>query len=97
MNLVQGKRYAVFSIRKPDDKKNGTGSGGTDRGSIWVRAGSAWVNKDGSINVYLDVLPIDGHLHVREVIEKPRESREPATGTTTTRITLEPQPQAGLS
>jgi len=53
-----GKRLAVFSIRE--------GKGG----SIWVRAGSAFVNKDGSLNVILDVLPIDGRLHVREAAEK---------------------------
>ena len=52
------KRYAVFSIRKA---KNG---------SIWVRAGSAFMNRDGSMNVYLDVLPLDGTLHVREPGEK---------------------------
>src|SRR5260370_37953493 len=52
--LTAGKKLAVFSIR-------------TDKGgSVWVRAGSAWVNKDGSMNVLLDVLPLDGKLHVRE-------------------------------
>jgi hypothetical protein len=56
--LVPGKRLAVFSIR--------SGRGG----SFWVRAGSAFVNKDGSLNVFLDVLPIDGKLHVREAGEK---------------------------
>lgn len=60
--LGPGKRLAVFSIR------DGKG------GSIWVRAGSAFVNKDGSLNVLLDVLPLDGKLHVREAAEK----REPA-------------------
>lgn len=62
--LVSGKRLAVFSIRE--------GRGG----SIWVRAGSAFVNKDGSLNVLLDVLPLDGRLHVREAAEK----REGAAG-----------------
>jgi len=52
------KRLAVFSIRK------------SRGGSIWVRAGSAFVNRDGSLNLYLDVLPIDGTLHVREPGEK---------------------------
>ena len=52
--LSAGKRFAVFSIR------------GDKGSSIWVRAGSAWVNKDGSMNVLLDVLPLDGKLHVRE-------------------------------
>ncbi len=56
--LMAGKRLAVFSIRE--------GKGG----SIWVRAGSAFVNKDGSLNVLLDVLPLDGKLHVREAAEK---------------------------
>lgn len=57
--LSPGKRLAVFSIRE-----NSKGV------SIWVRAGNASVNKDGSLNVYLDVLPIDGRLHVREAGEK---------------------------
>jgi hypothetical protein len=56
--LTAGKRLAVFSIRE--------GKGG----SIWVRAGSAFVNKDGSLNVLLDVLPLDGKLHVREAGDK---------------------------
>jgi hypothetical protein len=56
--LTAGKRLAVFSIRE--------GKGG----SIWVRAGTAFVNKDGSLNVLLDVLPLDGKLHVREAADK---------------------------
>ena len=56
--LVAGKRLAVFSIRE------------NKGGSIWVRAGSAFVNKDGSLNVLLDVLPLDGKLHVREAGDK---------------------------
>ena len=60
--LEVGKRLAVFSIR---DSKNG---------SVWVRAGNAFVNKDGSMNVWLDVLPLDGKLHVREAGEKKAEA-----------------------
>jgi hypothetical protein len=56
--LVAGKRLAVFSIRE------------NKGGSVWVRAGSAFVNKDGSLNLLLDVLPLDGKLHVREAGEK---------------------------
>ncbi len=56
--LQAGKRLAVFSIRE------------SKGGSIWVRAGSAFVNKDGSLNVLLDVLPLDGKLHVREAGDK---------------------------
>jgi len=47
--------YTVFSIR---ETKGG--------GSVWIRAGKAFTNKDGSLNVYLDVLPLDGKLHLRE-------------------------------
>jgi len=63
--LTTGKRLAVFSIRE--------GKGGT----VWVRAGSAFVNRDGSLNVLLDVLPLDGKLHVREAGDR----REPAEAT----------------
>ena len=55
-----GKRYAVFSVRKQEK----TGA------AIWVRAGYAWANADGSANVTLDVLPLDGKLHIREAGEK---------------------------
>ncbi|HLK99367.1 MAG TPA: hypothetical protein VK539_02240 [Myxococcaceae bacterium] len=65
--LTAGKRLAVFSIRE--------GKGG----SIWVRAGSAFVNKDGSLNVLLDVLPLDGKLHVREAAEK-RDAAQASSG-----------------
>jgi hypothetical protein len=63
--VKQGIRYAVFSIRT---HKNG---------STWVRAGYAFVNKDDSMNLYLDVLPIDGTLHVREPGEKRDRASEP--------------------
>ena len=67
--LMAGKRLAVFSIRE--------GKGG----SIWVRAGSAFVNKDGSLNVLLDVLPLDGKLHVREAADKKDALAPGAMGT----------------
>jgi hypothetical protein len=63
--LEPGKRLAVFSIRPG---KNG---------SVWVRAGFAEVNRDGSLNLQLDVLPMDGKLHVREAGER----RDPALPT----------------
>ncbi|MGQ0505890.1 MAG: hypothetical protein ACT4TC_11290 [Myxococcaceae bacterium] len=56
--FVLGKRYAVFTIRE------------MDKGSIWTRAGSAFINKDGSMNLLLDVLPMNGRLHVREAGER---------------------------
>jgi hypothetical protein len=69
--LVVGKRLTVFSIR---EGKNGLGK-------VWTRAGNAVVNKDGSLNLWLDVLPLDGVLHVRQTAEKqdnaPSESPAP--------------------
>lgn len=59
MSFETGKRYAVFSI------KDVAGTNGAGDQKVWTRAGSAWVNRDGSINVYLDVLPLDGKLHIR--------------------------------
>lgn len=34
---------------------------------IWTRVGIGFVNKDDSINIRLDSLPIDGRLHVRDM------------------------------
>jgi hypothetical protein len=62
--LVTGKRYQVFSMKERTDK------GGKEKDTVWVKAGSAWVNRDGSLNVYLDVLPLDGRLHVREALDQ---------------------------
>ena len=36
----------------------------------WTKVGSAWTCKDGSLNVQLDALPIDGKLNIR--VHKPR-------------------------
>ena len=58
--IEEGKVLAVFSIRAGRN------------GSIWVRAGWAEANSDGSVNLHLDVLPLDGRLHVRESFEKAR-------------------------
>ena len=54
VTFVSGERFEVFTIKKH-----------TGAVSSWSRAGSAFVNKDGSINVYLDALPLDGKLHIR--------------------------------
>ena len=32
---------------------------------FWQRVGSAWSNKDGSLNIVLNALPVNGKLHVR--------------------------------
>ncbi|MFO1518340.1 MAG: hypothetical protein U1F57_01535 [bacterium] len=34
--------------------------------SVWTKIGVAFVNKDKSLNVMLDVVPLDGKIHIRE-------------------------------
>lgn len=41
----------------------------------WVKIGSAFVNKDGSINALLDVYPRDGKLQIRERRAQERNDR----------------------
>ena len=47
---------------------------GKDGKSRWVKVGSAFVNKDGSINALLDVFPRDGRLNIRERRKSSRDS-----------------------
>lgn len=67
--MVPGKRYTVFAIRR---QKNGS--------TVWVRAGVAFVQPDDSMNVTLDVLPLDGGLHIREVGEAVSDPKPDTTG-----------------
>lgn len=39
---------------------------GKDGKARWVKIGSAFVNRDGSINALLDVFPRDGKIQIRE-------------------------------
>lgn len=46
--------------------------------TFWMKIGSAWINNDGSTNVYLDAYPSNGKLQIRDLDEqdlKPRSSR----------------------
>ncbi len=53
----------VFTIRE----------GRPEQGSFWKRIGVAFENSDGSWNVVLDALPLDGKLHIRD--PRPDEDR----------------------
>jgi len=39
---------------------------GKDGQSRWIKVGTAFINKDGSINVFLDAFPKDGKLQIRD-------------------------------
>jgi hypothetical protein len=68
--LVPGTKLAVFAIRR------------TEKGpTVWVRAGNGFVNKDSSLNLWLDVLPLQGQLHVREAATGRRDPAPPPEAT----------------
>lgn len=45
-----------------------------DKKKLWVRIGSAFRNRDGSLNAMLDAVPTNGSLHIREL--RPLPARE---------------------
>jgi hypothetical protein len=64
----------MFKVITPIEKHNGE--------KYWMRLGSAFTNKDDSINVYLDAIPTgkDWTLQLRELTEedlRPRGERNP--------------------
>lgn len=48
------------------------------RAPYWMSVGKAFVNRDHSLNVRLDALPIDGQLHIRKPPDRPL-SGQPVT------------------
>ena len=58
-----GKQRTVYQIiEKP----------GRDK-AVWMRLGVAYVNQDQSINVYLDAIPYERKLQIREEDVRPRQ------------------------
>ena len=37
-----------------------------DEKTRWVKIGVGFINKDSSINIYLDALPVNGKMNVRD-------------------------------
>ncbi len=50
---------------------------GGEKKTYWIRVGTAFWNRDQSINLYLDVLPRNGRLQVRELDEDELKERDP--------------------
>lgn len=61
---AKGERLDVFTPIERQEQK-----------SVFVKVGAAWVNRDGSINVTLDALPVNGRLHLR--IPSPQSDETP--------------------
>ena len=56
------QRSTMLKVLSPVEGKNGK--------TFWMRVGSAFVNRDGSTNVYLDAYPTSGKLHLRALDER---------------------------
>jgi hypothetical protein len=65
MNMDQSKMKIAYVITQRGTQK------------YWTRVGVAFVNKDGSLNVKLEAIPVTGELHVRDYVP-----REDGAGTT---------------
>jgi hypothetical protein len=51
-----------------------------DRGKgrrVWLRVGVAFPNRDQSLNVRLDAVPISGQLHIRDALPQGSRDNEP--------------------
>jgi hypothetical protein len=58
----------MFKVISPVEKRGG--------GTFWMRIGSAFTNKDDSINIYLDALPKNFQLQLREFDEEDLRKRD---------------------
>ena len=48
-----------------------------DGGTFWMRVGSGFTNRDNSVNIYLDVIPKNFQLQLRELDEEDLRKRDP--------------------
>ena len=52
--MADSMKYVYTTIQREGEK------------SRWVKIGVGFVNRDDSINVYLDAFPVNGKMHVRD-------------------------------
>ena len=65
-NKPTGKMpWAAYAIIEKGDK------------TFWNRVGSAFINRDGSWNLYLDSIPLDGKIQIRES-DRDKDGKMPA-------------------
>ena len=67
--MIEGaKRLEVYTIVEKQSLEK----------PFWVKIGAAFPNRDGSLNLYLDALPTNGKIHVREPFpDQPRADNLP--------------------
>jgi hypothetical protein len=51
--------------------------------TYWMRIGSAFINNDGSTNVYLDAYPANGKLQIRDFDERDEKRKSEGTASAT--------------
>ena len=66
----------MFKVICPIEKRGG--------GTYWMRLGTGFTNKDDSINIYLDALPKNCQLQLREMDEEDLRRRDGSTSTMVT-------------
>jgi hypothetical protein len=77
----------MFKVISPIDKRDG--------GTYWLRCGTGYVNKDNSINIYLDAVPC-GHkdrgvtLQIREITDDELRERADKRASYSSRGALDP-------
>lgn len=62
-----GNKGRMFKVLCPIERKDGS--------THWMRIGSGFPNKDQSVNIYLDVLPVNLKLQLRELDEEDLQPR----------------------
>lgn len=76
-------RSNMLKVLCPVEGRNGK--------TIWMRIGSAFINRDNSINVYLDAYPASGKLQIRPFDDPPpRDLDRGKTGDKTGGMAAEP-------
>jgi hypothetical protein len=63
------------------------------KGRVWSRIGTAWLNRDGSISLLLEAIPIDGKVNIREPIKDVRRPAQPGALAVAAEQTADPAPQ----
>lgn len=61
------QKGVMFKVLSPVEGKNGK--------TFWMRIGSAFTNRDGSTNVYLNAYPTSGKLQIRAFDERDASSQ----------------------
>lgn len=61
-DMPHGNRSRMFKVLSPIERKDHT--------TFWMRVGTGYANKDNSVNLYLDALPTNQKLQLRELDEE---------------------------